>query len=214
MTSALRAVGVVVGLMVQVILAMLGWTVVNESEDHQPDLTMALWCLLGTCYSLVMVIALSIDSRHEGGRRPTRLQANMVVRWTSLIASLISGMVGLVASFMVVVGGPDAETTLAYKVVGIWAVVVAWALIQWGFAQWYFAHYYSDVRPGMEFPGTEFPDLVDFAYFSFTIGTTFATTDVMIVTRRARWRVVTHSVLTFFFNSAILVLALSSISSS
>ncbi|HOQ53818.1 MAG TPA: DUF1345 domain-containing protein, partial [Micropruina sp.] len=85
--------------------------------------------------------------------------------------------------------------------------------IQWGFAQWYFAHYYSDVRPGMEFPGTEFPDLVDFAYFSFTIGTTFATTDVMIVTRRARWRVVTHSVLTFFFNSAILVLALSSISS-
>lgn len=212
--SGLRAAGVIVGLVVQVILALLGWSVVNEAEDHHPDLTMFVWCLLGTLYALVMVVALSIDSRREGGHRPTRLQANIAVRWTSLIASLISGLVGLVASYMVVVGGPDAETTLVYKVLGIWAIVVAWALIQWGFAQWYFAHYYSDVRPGFAFPGTEFPDLVDFAYFSFTIGTTFATTDVTILTRRARWRVVVHSVLTFFFNSAILVLALSSISGS
>ena len=209
----LRDIGVVIGLAVQVVLALLGWAVVDEAEDHTPDVSMVVWCLTGTVYALVMVIALTIDSRDETGRRPTRLQTNAVLRWTSLVASLISGMVGLTASFMIVVGGPDEDTKLFYKVVGIWAVVVAWALIHWGFAQWYYANFYRDANPGFEFPGTELPDLVDFAYFSFTVGTTFATTDVMIVSRRTRWRVTLHSVISFFFNSAILVLALSSLSS-
>ena len=210
----LRDAGVLVGLLVQVLLALLGWAVVDESEDHTPDVPMFIWCLIGTVYAFVMVLALSIDSRDETGRRPTPLQTNGVLRWTSLIASLISGLVGLTASFMIVVGGPDEETTLFYKVVGIWAVVVAWALIHWGFAQWYYANFYRDANPGFEFPGTELPDLVDFAYFSFTVGTTFATTDVMIISRRCRWRVTLHSVISFFFNSAILVLALSSLTSS
>lgn len=208
----LRNTGVIIGLVVQVVLAVLGWTVAGESVEDDPGAVIFVWCVIGTVYALVMVIALSIDSRDEAGRRPSRIQANAVVRWTSLIASLVSGLVGLTASFLILFGGPDEEAKVVYKALGIWAVVLAWGLIHWGFAQWYFANFYRDLRPGFEFPGTELPDLVDFAYFSFTVGTTFATTDVMILTRRARWRVTLHSVLSFFFNSAILVLALGSLS--
>lgn len=208
-----RNIGAVSGLIAQLLLALLGLEVVNDSLDNSPDLLMLLWCILGTGYALVMVVALWIDSRDESGHRPTRLQANPLVRWTSLIASLVSGLVGLFASFLIMFGGADEETTLIYKVAGVWAIVVAWALIQWGFAQYYYAHYYAAETPPLEFPGTPIPDLVDFAYFSFTIGTTFATTDVMILSRRQRWRVTIHSVITFFFNSAILVLALNSFTS-
>ena len=49
------------------------------------------------------------------------------------------------------------------------------------------------------------------AAFRILIGTTFATTDVTVTGRRDRWRVMMHSVLTFFFNSSILVLAVSSL---
>lgn len=208
-----RNSGAVLGVCVQLLLALLGLYVVSESVDHTPDLAMFVWCFIGSCYGLVMVVALWVDSRTETGQPPSRVQANALVRWVSLIASLVSGLVGLVASFMVVLGDPDADVKLLYKVIGVWAIVVAWTLIHWGFAQFYYTHHYAAARPGLEFPGTEMPDLVDFAYFSFTIGTTFATTDVVILSRRMRWRVLLHSVLTFFFNSAILVLALGSLSS-
>ncbi|MCW3156708.1 DUF1345 domain-containing protein [Micropruina sonneratiae] len=49
------------------------------------------------------------------------------------------------------------------------------------------------------------------AAFMILIGTTFATTDVTVTGRRDRWPVMMHSVLTFFFNSSILVLAVSSL---
>lgn len=103
-----------------------------------------IWCLVGTRYLLVRVVTVGLDSLH---RRPfpTRVQANVVVRWTSLSASLITAAVGLVAAFMIL------------------------------------------------------------------IGTTFATTDVTVTGRRDRWRVMMHSVLTLFFNSSILVLAVSSL---
>ncbi len=38
------------------------------------------------------------------------------------------------------------------------------------------------------------PDFGDFAYVAFVIGTTFATSDVTVTTRRLRWIVLAHSV--------------------
>lgn len=103
-----------------------------------------IWCLVGTRYLLVRVVTVGLDSLHRRPFPPTRVQANVVVRWTSLSASLITAAVGLVAAFMIL------------------------------------------------------------------IGTTFATTDVTVTGRRDRWRVMMHSVL-IFFNSSILVLAVSSL---
>ncbi|WP_410636312.1 DUF1345 domain-containing protein [Amycolatopsis sp. cmx-4-83] len=42
----------------------------------------------------------------------------------------------------------------------------------------------------MRFPATERPNLLDFAYFAFTVGTSFATSDVEVQTRPIR-RVIT-----------------------
>ena len=206
----LRDAGSVVGLAVQVLLALVGMAVVSEALEGEPGPLLLIWCLVGTCYLLVMVVAVGVDSLHRRPFPPTRVQANVVVRWTSLSASLITAAVGLVAAFMILIGDPDQDIHTFFKAVGIWAIVLAWGLMHWGFAQLYFAHYYAD-EPGLEFPGTTEPDLVDFTYFAFLIGTTFATTDVTVTGRRDRWRVMMHSVLTFFFNSSILVLAVSSL---
>lgn len=48
------------------------------------------------------------------------------------------------------------------------------------------------------------PDLFDFAYIAFTIGTSFTTVDTSITTRHMRRVVIGHGVLSFGFNTVLL----------
>jgi uncharacterized membrane protein len=50
-------------------------------------------------------------------------------------------------------------------------------------------------------------------YFAYTLGTTFAASDVEVRTTRMRWTIVWHSVLSYFFNGLVIVLALNTIMS-
>ncbi|MEG4344363.1 DUF1345 domain-containing protein [Microcoleus sp. A003_D6] len=60
---------------------------------------------------------------------------------------------------------------------------------------------------GLDFPGDEEPDYKDFLYFSFGIGMTCQVADVQITSRSMRYLVLFHSVLSFFFNTAILAMS-------
>ncbi|PSB41950.1 DUF1345 domain-containing protein [filamentous cyanobacterium Phorm 6] len=60
---------------------------------------------------------------------------------------------------------------------------------------------------GLNFPGDEEPDYKDFLYFSFGIGMTCQVADVQITSRSTRYLVLFHSVLSFFFNTAILAMS-------
>lgn len=61
----------------------------------------------------------------------------------------------------------------------------------------------SGLLGGLDFPGTDHPDLTEFLYFSFTIGTSFAVSDVDVRTAPMRRRVMVHSVIGFLFNAAL-----------
>ena len=67
----------------------------------------------------------------------------------------------------------------------------------------------ADVPP-LVFPYTTNPSLLDFVYVSFMVGTSFTPNDVETAPP-IRWTVVWHSVLSFFFNGFIIVLALNTI---
>ena len=64
--------------------------------------------------------------------------------------------------------------------------------------------------PPLIFPYTKDPGLLDFVYVSFMVGTSFTPNDVETAPP-IRWTVVWHSVLSFFFNGFIIVLALNTI---
>jgi uncharacterized membrane protein len=64
--------------------------------------------------------------------------------------------------------------------------------------------------PPLVFPYTTEPGLLDFVYVSFMVGTSFTPNDVETAPP-IRWTVVWHSVLSFFFNGFIIVLALNTI---
>jgi uncharacterized membrane protein len=65
-----------------------------------------------------------------------------------------------------------------------------------------------DPRGGLEFPGTPDPIYADFVYFSYIVGVAAQTADVEITTRAMRRISLAHSILSFFFNTALLALTI------
>ena len=60
----------------------------------------------------------------------------------------------------------------------------------------------------LEFPGSKSPDYLDFVYFSLGIGMTSQVADVQITSDLLRRLALIHQVLSFFFNTLILALAI------
>lgn len=82
----------------------------------------------------------------------------------------------------------------------------------------HYAHlYYSghadgkNDRKGLEFPATQSPDYFDFAYFSFTLGMTFQTSDVTINDPQIRRIVTLHSFAAFVFNIGVIAFTINGI---
>ena len=99
------------------------------------------------------------------------------------------------------------------------ALVSSWLLIQTVFAFHYAHRYYTgpNVKPGTNasllFPGGREPDYIDFAYYSFVVGMTSQVSDVAIASRSMRRLTMTHGVLAFLFNIAVLALSINIIAS-
>jgi uncharacterized membrane protein len=91
-------------------------------------------------------------------------------------------------------------------------VVSAWAFLQVMFALHYAGVYYQrhkgGVHGGLEFPGNPQPDWMEFFYQAFTLGCTFASSDVNVSSKRMRRIVVIQGVACFFFNAIILALTI------
>ena len=92
------------------------------------------------------------------------------------------------------------------------SVLSSWTFIQVMFALHYAGAYYQphagDIRGGLKFPGASEPGWGEFVYEAFVIGCTFATSDVNVSSTRMRRIVVIQGVVSFFFNTIILALAI------
>ena len=94
-------------------------------------------------------------------------------------------------------------------------LVIATLVLAWLFSNVTYALHYAHLfyqpdddgegdRGGLEFPKTEEPDYWDFAYFSFTLGMTFQTSDVDISGREMRRVVIGQCLAAFVFNLGVL----------
>ena len=79
----------------------------------------------------------------------------------------------------------------------------------------HYAHeYYSPDQlsvtgdPALAFPKTTTPDYWDFFYFATSIGAASQTSDVSINDRSLRRLVTLHAIVSFFFNTMVLALAI------
>ncbi|UAJ80785.1 DUF1345 domain-containing protein [Leifsonia sp. ZF2019] len=208
--------GFVLSLLVQLAMIVVGvWLVVLSEDDDSTLLLLALWCGIGTLYELVVLIVLGRAARRPAvdGDRPSRIEVGRVARVVSMTATILASLIGFTAAIQVLGLHNDPEVGSITDIVGVWSMLLAWGFLHWGFSQIYYQRYYSSDAPILRFPGTDHPRFVEFVYFAYTLGTSFAASDVEVLSTRLRWTVLWHSVLSFFFNALIIVLAVNTIMS-
>ena len=64
---------------------------------------------------------------------------------------------------------------------------------------------------GLEFTGTNEPGIWEFLYFAFTIGMTAQTSDTEVGSTKMRRAMLGHSVVSFFYNTAIIAMAVNAV---
>ncbi|TDN92055.1 DUF1345 domain-containing protein [Microbacterium sp. BK668] len=204
-----------VDLLVQLGLIGLGAALLFTEDDAATIEVLSLWCLLGTLYWLAAVIAVGVSVRRGPDRAPRWLRhvdVHPIIAVVSTTATFAASLVGIVAASELLLLRDDPDWADWVDAVGVWAMLLSWALFHWGYARIYDRRFrLAPSPPPLVFPGTDRPRLVDFVYFSFTNATTFSVSDVLVQTSRMRWTVVWHTTFSFFLNALIIVLAFSTI---
>jgi uncharacterized membrane protein len=106
--------------------------------------------------------------------------------------------------------------------IGALAKLLGTLLLAWLFANsvfaLHYAHLYYSREPGsgkdmagLDFPATKTPDYRDFAYFAFTLGMTFQTSDVAIIAPRIRHVALLHSFVAFVFNIGVIAFTINTL---
>lgn len=95
------------------------------------------------------------------------------------------------------------------------AMLLSWIMVHTQYVFHYAHDYYDDddegsgeQAEGLDFPGDEDPDYMDFAYFSFCLGSTFQVSDVDITSKLIRKIVFVHGLLAFFMNTFVVALTI------
>ncbi|WEG09242.1 DUF1345 domain-containing protein [Microbacterium horticulturae] len=164
--------------------------------------TLLLWESITLAYLIgVLVVAWNGQRDQEA---PAVIRE--VARWSWLLplaASVTGGYSAVVALVTQAHGGTPLPIAVAASI----GVVLSWALLQVGFAYNYWAVDEAGQRGGVTFPGKRKPTLIDYFYFSFTIGASFATSDAQVLSLRVRRVVLLHSILSFFYNALVVAIA-------
>jgi uncharacterized membrane protein len=146
--------------------------------------------------------------REAGIERESRIAVLVVV-----IIGSIATMLALFAQLMAIKTEKGFDRNLSIGL-SVMTIMLSWLLIHTVFALFY-AHEFHTEGPGgakgqgggLKFPDDSTPDYLDFLYFSFVVGTTAQTSDVDVTSRAMRRVVLLHGILSFFFNTAVIALA-------
>jgi len=126
------------------------------------------------------------------------------------IVAAIASVAAIVVELIDVSGLPRHEVNLRLALAVV-TIVLSWTFIHTAFALHYAHEFYDEdprpPHPCLTFPGTKQPDYIDFLYFAFVLGTTSQTSDVTITSRGIRRLALLHGVISFFFNTTLLAVA-------
>ncbi|GAB7036466.1 MULTISPECIES: DUF1345 domain-containing protein [Catenuloplanes] len=168
-------------------------------------LTSVIWIVLGLIYATVRIRRIRRARRGDTGW-PGRLAGRRTTYLITLGTALIVLSNG---TNIVVFKGSDLNSYMS-RVIGITMVLVAWTILQLAYSERYARMELENTGPAhLDFPATPHPSLLEYAYFAFTVGSTFGTSDVTVQTSRMRGVVLCHGLLAFVYNTAVLGMVLS-----
>ena len=174
---------------------------------------LAGWNAGGWLYLLLVAIKMGraeIEGikREAGIERESRIVVLVVVIFGSIFT-----MLALFDQLMAIKSEHGMDRTLSISL-SVSTIFLSWLLIHTVFALYYAHEFHAEGHAGsrgqgggLKFPDDSTPDYLDFLYFSFVVGTTAQTSDVDVCSRDLRRVVMLHGILSFFFNTAVIALA-------
>jgi uncharacterized membrane protein len=72
-------------------------------------------------------------------------------------------------------------------------------------------YYAPGAEPPLQFPDTKEPGVWDFLYYSFVVGMTAQVSDVQVLSTKLRRATLGHALVSFFFNTAIIAMAVNAV---
>ncbi len=179
------------------------------------------WILALTIYMILLGIVIFQADGPMTKQRVSRDEPNRVFL---LIVLVLVALLGNISVGVILTSVGNEHPTHARLLVGlsVWAVIMSWFLLHTAVGQHYARLYYEDtdrhgrpypggMRRGFNFPGSPEPTYLDFLYVSFTVGLTYAMSDVNVTNEIQRRMVLIHSVVSFFFYSTVLGVVLNAI---
>ncbi|TDT32907.1 DUF1345 domain-containing protein [Naumannella halotolerans] len=122
----------------------------------------------------------------------------------------VQGALGsLIAIFWLILNGERDDGRVA--VLTVLGVTAAWVMMVLAYTVDYARA--NAVQEGLEFPGVEHPVFSDYVYQSLTVATSVATSDADITSRSMRRLVSGNAVVAFVFNTVIVALLVSLVTS-
>jgi len=158
---------------------------------------------------LIFILMVSLDAKQISKRYEPEDEAAPVILGVGILGAILT--MASIVKYLSTLGSVPPSHKAVHMALAALTVIDTWVLIPTLFTLHYADMYYS-VRPNerpLRFPekGDE-PVFWDFAYFSFTIAAACQTADVSTNHGPIRKVVIAHSVLSFFFNAAILGFAI------
>lgn len=163
-----------------------------------------MWAYLAMIWAL-MARASPEDVQRVAEREDEGATAVLAIITSAAIASLVAIVVELSAAK----GLGAGQASINYALTGA-TMIGAWLLIPTVFTLEYARYYHQagENEASLKFPEENARlDYWDFLYFSFTIAVASQTSDVSLCSRRARRTALAQSILSFFFNAAVLGLS-------
>ncbi|WP_305789988.1 DUF1345 domain-containing protein [Symbioplanes lichenis] len=111
-----------------------------------------------------------------------------------------------VAEALVRSGTQDA-VGVATVILGVLVVVLSWALVNTVFALKYARLYYAGGDGGIDLGQREPPSYADLAYVAFTVGMSFAVSDVQLARTSIRKVALGHALLSYLFGTVVIAVA-------
>jgi uncharacterized membrane protein len=164
-------------------------------------------------YLLLALRVMATFSHDTVRRRAARQDSGGFVILTIILVAIGSSFVAIAGLLADAKAATGSDKMLLAGLAAI-TVILSWLVMQVVFTFHYAHEYYSPEddedgrRGGLDFPNDDCPDYWDFFYYATSIGATSQTSDVSISSKALRRLTTLHAICSFFFNTAVLALAI------
>ncbi|PZO36150.1 MAG: DUF1345 domain-containing protein [Pseudanabaena frigida] len=201
----------------RLILSILFASIVSVLLPSWFSLSTRILCIwnTGMISFLVATWSLMLQAKPKTMRHNAQSEDEGRLVILSLITAAACASTLAIAFILREAKGQEVNIVISHVILAVVTIVGSWLLVHTIFAMHYAHEYYQDHQTqsdlkagGLDFPEDIEPDYWDFLYFSFVIGMTSQVSDVQITSRSLRRLSLFHSILSFFFNTAIVAMSI------